>query len=151
MRGALLVVPMAIVMLACGAKEEPAADTSAAAAAPAPAGLTEADVAGTWTGEDKDPATGAVVARWTQVCGGGTCKGTVEGQPDTLVSTYRIDADSAFGTSVAYMHPQYKANVVDYWVVRLSNGVANGTQVTKLADKDSVLATSTFTGTRKSP
>ena len=150
MRGALLVVPMAIVMLACGAKEEPAADTSAAAAAPAPAGLTEADVAGTWTGEDKD-ANGAVVARWTQVCGGGTCKGTVEGQPDTLVSTYRIDADSAFGQSSPYMHPQQKANVVDYWVVRISNGVATGMQTTKLADKDSVLATSPINGTRKAP
>jgi hypothetical protein len=149
MRVSMLLVPVTMLLMACGAKEEPATDTAAVAAAPAPAMLTEADVAGTWTGEDKDPATGAVVARWTQVCGGGTCKGTVEGQPDTVVSTYRIDADSAFGQTTAYMHPQYKANVVDSWVVRLSSGVANGTQVTKLADKDSVLATSTFTGTKQ--
>ena len=149
MRGALLVVPMAFVMLACGAKEEPAADTSAATAAPAPAGLTEADVAGTWTGTSMMEGSDSVVVRWKQVCGGGTCKGTAEGQADTVTSTYTLSADSSIGVSQPYMEPVVKAQVVENWVARVTGNSVNGSNVLKLAGTDSVIARMRFTGTRQ--
>lgn len=147
MRPIMLLAPIALLVSACAKSDTPAADTGAAMAM-APAMMMEADVAGSWTGTSMPEGSDSVVARWTQMCGGGTCKGTVEGMPDTVVSTYTISGDSAVGVSTAYMEPTLKLRVVDTWVARAKDGTVGGTQVTKLADKDSVLMRTRFTGTR---
>jgi len=146
MRRFALLLPF---LLACGPSEQPAADSAAASTVSA-ALLTEADVSGTWTGTSSMEGSDSVVARWTQICAAGTCKGTAEGQPDTITSTYRLDADSSMGTSSPYPLPEAKgAMVVDRWVARVSGGTVTGTQSTHLADKpDSVLMRSRFTGSK---
>jgi hypothetical protein len=145
MRRAFLILPF---LIACGGAEQ--AQTDTAAMAPAPAMLTEADVAGTWTGVSMPEGSDSVVARWTQICAAGTCKGVIEGQTDTVMSTYRIEGDSSIGTSSAFADPMVQGRmVVDTWVARISGGQVTGTLVTRLADNpDSVVMRSRFTGSR---
>ena len=80
MRPIMLLAPIALLVSACAKSDTPAADTGAAMAM-APMMMMEADVAGSWTGTSMPEGSDSVVARWTQMCGGGTCKGTVEGMP----------------------------------------------------------------------
>ena len=136
MRRLLLAVPF---MIACAKAETPAADS--AAAATAPAALTDADVSGTWTGTAIMEGTDSVVAHWTQVCGTGTCRGTSQENADTVVSTYVIAADSSVGTSQPFADKSMGgAMVVDNWVVRIMGNQATGTGRFTLASKpDSVL------------
>lgn len=144
MRRFLLVVPF---VFACAKAETPSAD-SAAMATPA---MTEADVAGTWTGTIMMEGSDSVMAHWTDVCGAGTCRLTTQESPnDTVASTYVIQGDSAVGTSAAYADPQVGgAMVTDHWVGRVSGNTVNGTGMMKLADKpDSVVMRYRFTGTR---
>lgn len=152
MRRFMLLIP---ILFACGKTDKPAADTAAtvaAAAAPAPAPpamMTEADVAGTWTGTStyEAPDTGSV--KWTQVCAAGSCKGTIQGQKETLMSTYTIAGDSSIGTGAPTMDPMLKKKVTDHWVVHLKDGKAMGTGEQRLADKpDSVVHRYRFEGTR---
>jgi hypothetical protein len=147
MRTRMALVILAVV--ACAKSEQPAADTAAMTAGPA--AMTDADVAGTWTGEAKLAGTDSVFLHWTQICGGGTCKGFAQEAPDTVASTYTIEADSAHGVSAAYADPTMGGTrVVDHYVVRASGGSLTGTGWIVLADKpDSVLARYSFTGTRK--
>ncbi len=134
--------------LACAKSEETTADTTAMAAAPA--GLTEADLAGTWTGTAKMEGSDSVMLHWTQVCGGGTCKGTSQEQPDTITSTYSIEGDSAHGISTPYSDPMAKIRVIDHWIVRLSGGTVTGRGWAVLADKpDSTVMRYTFEGTKR--
>ena len=142
MRTVVLLTAAMFSVMACAKSETPATDTPSMAAA------SEADVAGTWSGVSMMEGTDSVAARWTQVCGGGSCKGTVEGSADTIMSTYRIEGDSVIGMSSAYMEPNLKVNVIDAWMARPKDGKVTGTQVTKLADKDSVVARTRFDGTR---
>jgi hypothetical protein len=146
MRKLLLAVPL---FLACGGAEEtPPADEPAAAMAPA---LTEADVAGTWTGTGMIAGTDSVFTHWTQVCAAGTCRGTSTETPnDTIVSTYVIDADSSVGTAGPVPEPTMGGvMVMDRWVARISNGMVNGTGTITLADRpDSVVMRYTFSGTK---
>jgi len=143
------IVLVALSLVACAKSEKPAADTAAMTAGPA--AMTEADVAGTWTGELKLAGTDSVVAHWTQVCGGGNCTGTSQEAPDTTRATYTIEADSSHGVSAPYVSAAMGgARVVDHWIARASGGSVTGTGWTVLADKpDSVLMRTTFTGTRK--
>ena len=147
MRRFMLLLP---ILFACGRAETPAADTAAAAAAaPAVVALTEADVAGKWSGVTMPEGSDSVVAKWTQDCAAGTCKGTIEGSKDVMTSTYVLDADSLIGTAPAMMDPMLKMRVTDHWVGRIRDGKVVGTGMNKLADKpDSVVFRYRFEGSR---
>lgn len=146
MRNAVVV---ALMLVACAKSEQPAADTTAMTAGPA--AMTEADVAGTWTGDLKLAGTDSVIAHWTQVCGAGSCVGTSQEAPDTTRSTYTIEADSSHGVTAPYASAAMGGTrVVDHWIARASGGSVTGHGWTVLADKpDSVVMRTTFSGTRK--
>ena len=145
MRRYLLIVP---ILFACGPKETPSADSAAAA----PAGLAEADVAGTWTGTVMPEGSDSVVGHWTQVCAAGTCRATSQEAPnDTVTATYTIEGDSIRGTSAPYKENTMMkgAMIIDSWVARPSGNQVTGHGMMKLADKpDSVVFRYHFTGTR---
>jgi hypothetical protein len=147
MRVPKLLVPITMVLMACGGGEEPAVDSAATAAAPAPAGLTEADFAGTWNGSGRMEGD-TTVMRFTDVCANGTCTSTFEGSPESTTSTYRIEGDSVVGTAPARMDPNFKQNVLESWTLRIVDGKAVGTAIIKAADKDSVLARINFEATK---
>jgi hypothetical protein len=161
MRRVLKFIPVVAVVLACAKTETPAADSAksdtamapamAPAAAPAVApALTEADVAGTWKGTNMPMGSDSVVAKWTQVCAAGSCKGTVEGSKVTMHAAYTMSGDSAVGVSQPFASPAAKgAKVIDTWVVRVHGDTATGTGAMKLASKpDSVVMAYHFAGTR---
>ena len=143
MRRYLLVVPF---ILACGRGETPPADSAALA----PAALTEADVAGTWSGTATLEGTDSILAHWTQVCADGTCRGTSQESPDTVVSTYMLDADSTVGSTQPFANKAMGGiTVTDHWMVRISGNQATGTGMFKLADKpDSVIARYRIAGSK---
>ena len=145
MRRLILAVPF---IFACAKGETPPADSAVAA----PAVMTEADIAGTWTGTAMAEGTDSVVAHWTQVCAAGTCRGTsTENPKDTVVSTYVIAGDSSAGTSTPQADPAVAggATVVDHWVGRVSGNQVMGTGRFTLADKpDSVVMRYRFSGTK---
>ena len=148
MRRSILLLPL---LFACGKAEAPPADTAAAAPPPAPAvvALMDADIAGKWAGVTKPEGSDSVVGKWTQECGNGTCKGTIEGMKEVMTSTYVIAGDSAAGTSAAMMDPMLKMKVTDHWTLRLKDGKVVGTGLNRLADKpDSVVFRYTFEGSR---
>lgn len=141
-----------LALIACAKTET--AKTDSAAAAPAPAALTDADFAGTWQGTLTPEGSDSVVAHWTQVCGAGTCRGTTQEAPgDTAVATYRIDADSSIGVTGSYVDKAIStAPIIDNWVARVSGTNITGHGWAVLADKpDSVVVRYRFTGTRTSP
>lgn len=145
MRAIALLVP---VLLACGQGADAPAEDPATPAGPA--ALTEADVAGTWTGVAMPMDSDSVIARWTQVCAAGTCRGMIEGAPDTLTSRYTLDADSAFGTSEPFVDQMMGGvQVVDAWVLRHTTaGIAGTGRLLSASNRDSVLMTYRFTGSR---
>ena len=147
MRRFMLLIP---ILFACGKSDTPPADTAvAAAAAPAVAALTEADIAGKWSGVStmEAPDTGSV--KWTQECAAGSCKGTIDGFKDPVMSTYVISGDSIVGSSPAMMDPVRKVNVTDHWVVHIRDGKVVGTGMNKLATKpDSVVSRYRIEGAR---
>jgi|SRR5687768_3655021 len=134
MRRLLWAVPF---LIACGGAETPPADSAAAA----PAALTDADVTGTWTGTAIMEGTDSIVAHWTQVCGGGTCRGTSQENPDTVVSTYVLAADSSMGTSQPFVDKTMPGvQLIDNWVARISGNQVTGTgRFTLAAKPDSVV------------
>lgn len=145
-------IPIALVVLAvvaCAKSEQPSTD--AAAMTGGAVAMTEADVAGTWTGELNLAGTDSVIAHWTQVCGGGSCTGTSQEAPDTTRATYTIEADSSHGVTTPYaLTAMGGTRVVDHWIARASGGSVTGRGWTVLADNpDSVVMRTTFSGTRK--
>ncbi len=153
MRRVLILISVAAVAMACAKKETPAADTAVAMAPAAPAAapaLTEADVAGTWKGTSTPMGSDSVISRWTQVCGAGTCKGTIEGGKVVYVATYTLAADSMTGVSQPFADPGLKgAKVIDNWVAHFSGANTTGTGAEKLASKpDSIVMAYRFTGSR---
>jgi hypothetical protein len=145
MRRYLLVLPF---LIACGGAETPPADSAAAA----PAALTDADVAGTWTGTLMAEGSDSVLANWTDICAAGTCKLVASNAPnDTITSTYTIQADSVVGMSAAYADPTVGgAMVTDHWVARVAGNQITGTGQFRLAaTPDSVLMRYRFTGTKQ--
>lgn len=140
-----------ILVLACAKTETAQSDTTAMAMAPAT--LTDADFAGTWKGNAMMEGSDSVIQHWTQVCAAGTCTGTTEESKDTVVSTYRIDADSSIGVTPPYVDPAVgTAQVIDHWVARVSNGRVTGTGRIVLADRpDSVVMRYRFEGSRTAP
>ena len=143
MRRYLFLVPF---IFACAKAETPPADSAAAA----PAALTDADVSGTWTGTAIMEGTDSIISHWTQVCSSGTCRGTSQESPDTVVSTYVLEADSSRGTTQPFADKTMGGIMVtDNWVARVSGGQVTGTGMFKLADRpDSVLVRYRFTGTK---
>ena len=143
MRRFLFAVPF---IIACGGAETPPADS----AAMAPAALTDADVTGTWTGTAMMEGTDSVLSHWTQVCAAGTCRGTNQESPDTVVSTYVLEADSSRGVTQPFADKTMGGIMVtDHWVARISGNQVTGTGMFKLADRpDSVLVRYRFTGTK---
>ncbi|MBA3342870.1 MAG: hypothetical protein H0T48_13680 [Gemmatimonadaceae bacterium] len=124
---------------------------SDAAMAPAmAAALTEADVAGTWTGTSTPIGSDSVIAKWTQVCGAGSCRGTSEGSNVTIQSSYTLAGDSSVGVSQPYSEPSVKGGqVIDTWVGRLNGDNVSGTGAMTLASKpDSVVMRYRFAGSR---
>jgi hypothetical protein len=139
----------AVLLLAsCAKSEQPATDTPAAAAS---AALADADFSGTWVGTAKLEGTDSVFLHWTQVCNAGTCTGTTQEAPDTVSSTYTIDADSAHGVSQPFADPTAGGvRVIDHWISRPKGASITGHGWSTLADKpDSVVMRYTFEGTRK--
>ena len=145
MRRYLLVLPF---VFACAKGENAPADSAAAAAAPA--AITDADVAGTWTGTATTEAD-SIFAHFSITCGAGTCRiTTTENPKDTVTSTYVLAADSSTGTSTPYAEPAVKgAMVVDHYVAKPSGNTVMGHGYVTLADKpDSVVMRYKFTGTK---
>jgi len=143
MRRYLLVLPF---LFACAKGEEAPADS----AAPAVAAVTDADVAGTWTGSFKPDGQDSTFA-FTDICGGGTCRLIAANAPtDTVTSTYTIDADSVHGVSTPYVDKTMGgATLIDHWIARPKAGQVIGRGWMVLASKpDSTVLTYTFTATR---
>jgi hypothetical protein len=146
MRRYLFLIPF---VFACGRAETPEADTAAMAAAPA--ALTEADVAGTWTGTAMMEGSDSVIAHWTNICSAGTCRFTTTESPkDTVTSNYVLEADSMRATSEPYVEPMAGgAMVIDTWVARVAGSQVTGTGMAKLAERpDSVVMRYRFTGSK---
>ena len=149
MRPAMMLVPFLV--FACAKSETPKTDSTAPAAVTA-APLTEADVAGTWTGVAKVAGTDSVTAHWTQICAAGTCRGTSqENMKDTIPSTYTIMGDSSVGVTQPYNAPAVGgAQVVDHWTAHIAGGKVTGAGHLTLASKpDSVVSRYTFEGAKQ--
>jgi len=97
----LLLVPALLLAAACGEKAAPEET-----APPAPAALTAADVAGTWTGMTMAEGSDSVVARWTTTSTSDTTGSlTYEGSTESIGYTTMYDADSMVVTSFPYIDP----------------------------------------------
>src|SRR5262245_56459457 len=119
MRRATLSVLAFAAQVACAKQEEQKPDSAAMAVAPAPAALTDAAVAGTWTGTSITVPGDSVIAHFTEICGNGSCAGTsTEAPKDTTHATYTLSADSSIGITTPFAFPGTKGNVVDHWVAR---------------------------------
>lgn len=138
----LAVVPF---VLACARGEEASADSAAAA----PAALTDADIAGNWSGNLMTEAD-SVIGTWSETCGGGTCRLVVSMAPkDTISLTYVIDGDSIRYTAAAHADPSLGgAMVTDAGAGHITASQITGKGTVKFADKDSVAYTYKFTGTK---
>jgi len=146
MRRLILAVPF---LFACAKGETPPADSAAMAAAPA--ALTEADVAGTYSGTLMPEGSDSVVGNWTVVIGGGTFRlTTAEAPKDTVTGTYVLEADSSRYTSSAHADPAAGgAMVTDAGTTRFNGNQISGTGAIRLADKpDSVVMRYRFSGTK---
>lgn len=147
MRRAFLFLALSV---ACS-KPDTAKPDASAMSADMPMMLTDAQMSGTWTGTTMPMASDSILVRWTQNCGGGSCKGTVEGSKDTVPSTYTISGDSAVGVTTAYVDPTVStAKVIDTWTLHLKDGRVIGTGMFSLASKpDSILMRYRFDGSRR--
>src|SRR5688572_3344847 len=96
------VLLLAAALFACSTND--AADTdSAAGTVAAPAPLTAADVAGTWSGSMMAEGSDSVTNRFTTIRETDTTgKLIVENSPDTIAYTVVYDADSMVATSKPY-------------------------------------------------
>lgn len=143
MRRALILIPLVV---ACSRSPQ----TQGGAAAAGPMALTEADVAGTWTGTSMPAGSDSVVARWTQVCANGACTGMIEGTADTLRAMYTLSGDSCMGRTAPFVSTAAGgAKAINSWTLHLRDGKVVGTGALVLADKpDSVLMRYHFEGSR---
>ncbi|HEX6049075.1 MAG TPA: hypothetical protein VFZ21_07400 [Gemmatimonadaceae bacterium] len=142
----------AFVVVACSKEEAPAVDSIATATPPAPAALTAADVAGSWTGTIKEEGTDSVTSFTTTRTSDSTGVFVPAGSPDSIPYAVRLDADSMIVTSVAYADPSApkgSPEVMFRSVGRLKDGKLVGTGTVVLASKpDSVVSRSTWEATR---
>jgi hypothetical protein len=142
----------ALVVAACAKEEAPVVDSAATAAPPAPAALTPADLAGTWTGTVKREGTDSVTQFTTTRTSDSTGVFIPAGSPDSIAYTVRYDADSMIVTSVAYTDPSLPKGTPEVMfrsIGRLKDGKLAGTSALVLASKpDSVLSRSTWEATK---
>jgi len=145
MRRFLLAVPF---LFACAKGETPPADSAAMAAAPA--ALTEADFAGTWSGTATAEGDTTVLAHWSIMCATGTCRlTTAENPKDTVVSSYVLDADSAMGTTQPFADAtQGGTMVTEKWAGKVSGNQITGHGTTTLVAKPDSSTRFAFTGTK---
>jgi hypothetical protein len=145
MRRYLLLLPL---LVACAKKEAPPADSAAAAMPPA---LTDADVAGNWSGSIMAQGSDSVIGTWSDQCGAGTCRLVGSMAPkDTVTFTYTLQGDSLSYSAPAHMDPQAKAMVTDAGAAHIAGGQITGSGIVRLADKpDSVVMRYRFTGTKQ--
>jgi hypothetical protein len=156
MRTTLLLASLMVAAVACGGRDDAAnadsgvAATPATPAAPATGGtLSESDIAGIWHGHAMGVDSDTVIARFTQTCGNGRCRGLLEGAADsTSATTYRLEGDSLVAASAAYRHPDFGVQVVDAVVLRMRGDSLVGMGVVRMADRDSVLARMRLVATR---
>ena len=149
MKSAFVLLPLFVI--GCAKSGTPNSDSSVVAGTPA-ASLSDADVAGTWTGTAKIAGTDSVISHWTQVCTTGTCRLTSqENMKDTVSSTYTIMGDSAVGQSQPYAIPGVSGQVIDHWTVHPVDGKVTGAGYYTLASKpDSVIVRYTVEGAKQS-
>jgi hypothetical protein len=124
MRRFLLAVPF---LFACAKGETPPADSAAMAAAPA--ALTEADFAGTWSGTATAEGDTTVLAHWSIMCATGTCRlTTAENPADTVTGTY-VSTPTAAATLLVPMPDKSMggAIVTDAGTTRFSGNQIMGT------------------------
>ena len=150
MRNAFL---LALAVVACSTKDAPVTDSAAGTAAPAaPARLTAADIAGSWTGTTMPQGSDSVTNRWTTIRDtDSTGRIISESSPDTIMYSVVYDADSMIATSKPFStKADPKTKVMFRSVGRLKDGKLVGTTTTMLAAKpDSVLARDRWEATRK--
>ena len=137
-------------LAACGPKEEPAADTSAAAVQPSPT-ISLADVAGTWTTRVMPATSDSVVLTYeTNATADGAWTITFPGRPPVPVRA-TADGDSIITEAGPYESALRKGvQVSTRGVLRLVNGELVGTTTARYqtSGADSV-ATFRAVGTRK--
>ncbi|HJU75843.1 MAG TPA: hypothetical protein VJ717_19030 [Gemmatimonadaceae bacterium] len=142
----------AVVIGACGPRENAATDSAGMTAATAPAALTPADIAGTWNGVTMMETGDSVLARWTVINPTGTeGKGVFEGSTDTLTLSHTFDADSFVATTTPYRDPNLpgRPQVTTRAVGRLVAGKLLGTSTTMLVSKpDSVVMRNRWEATK---
>jgi hypothetical protein len=149
----VLFIAVAIAAVSACAKKDTGASDSSAAAAMAPAGLTAAQLAGTWNGMSIPEGSDTATIRWTSIASetSSDIKVITQGQPDTVIYTRTIDADSLMVTSAPFTPPQPpgSAQVINRASGRLVDGKLAGTYVTVLASKpDSVIQRGRWEATR---
>lgn len=148
MRKALL---LALALVACSTNDASKTDSAAGGVA-APAPLTAADVAGTWSGTTTAEGSDSIVNRWTSIReSDGAGKLVSDNAPDTISYTVVYDADSMIATSKPFVsRADPKTQVVFRSVGRLKDGKLVGTSMTTLAAKpDSVVSRGRWEATRK--
>lgn len=150
-------VVLAVTTAACGGSADKTADattdSSAMMAAAEPAGLTAADVAGTWTGTTFAEAGDSVTQRWTIMSvSDSEGKLVMDGSTDTVSYTVMFSGDSAVATSAPYtdaMMPAGSPQMTWRSVGRLSAGRFVGTSaVMAVTAPDSVLVRGRWEATR---
>ena len=146
---------LALAVVACSTNDASKTDSAAGTVPPppaAPAKLTAADVAGTWTGTTMAESKDSVTNRWTSIRDtDSTSKLVFENAKDTVMYSVVYDADSMVATSKPYTSPSDpKTKVVFRSVGRMKDNRLVGMVVTTLASKpDSVVARSRFEATKK--
>jgi hypothetical protein len=146
---------LALAVAACSPKDASttdSADASLPAPPAAPARLTAADVAGTWTGTTMAETTDSVTNRWTSIRDtDSTSKLVFENSKDTVMYSVVYDADSMVATSRPYASPTApRTQVIFRSVGRMKDGKLVGTAMTTLAAKpDSVVSRGRWEATRK--
>jgi hypothetical protein len=144
MRRLFIAIPF---LIACGGSEMPPADSAAAA----PAALTEADVAGTWSGTLAAEGSDSVLGNWTVLIGGGTYRlTTLEAPADTVNGTYSLEGDSSRYSSAPYADAMFGgAMVTDAGTTRIDGNMLTAMGMIRLADNpDSVLMRYKAMGTK---
>lgn len=150
MRATLLLVPA--LLIACSGGDAAPADEAMPEEATAPAALTAADVAGSWSGMTMAEGSDSVAARWTVTSTSDTTGTlTYEGSTEAIGYTARFDGDSMMVESFPYVDPAREDGMMVKFrsVGRLqADGQLAGTAQTMIVGSDSVVSRSTWHASR---
>lgn len=145
---------LALFVVACAKKEQPAADTAAPAppSPPPPPALTAADIAGTWNGTSKREGETTPVSFTFKSTSDTTGAITFLKTKVSVDFRTKIDGDSVISTSNPYSDPTLPKGtpkVTFRAVGRMKDGKMSGTSAIMLASKpDSVLGHSSWEATK---